>query len=167
MLSISDIDRISSFFIEQLERVTHRGAFEQAYVGFCSLCAFMWTSEDTRLRERLLNLLKDTLTSVQSKESALCVTRRSAGVPFLIQAIVTTEPDVSQRSQVFSETMEALLRCCEIKEEANGDVRVHASNILRAMVKNNKLGEKISPFLERAIVCALEGFKSANWAVSN
>lgn len=170
LLTLSEVDSVSQFFMKQLEQVKHRGAFEQAYVGFCALCSFMWVSEDLRMRERLLSLLRETLSNVRSQDASLCVTRRSAGVPFLIQGVVSTEPDVSQRSEVFSETMQTLLACCELEKEGEEDsgleVRVHAMNILRAMVRNNKLGEKIAPFLERTIVAALRGFKSAVWAVS-
>ena len=46
------------------------------------------------------------------------------------------------------------------------DVRVHGLNILRALFRNNKLGEAMNPFLERGFLCAIQGFKSAIWAVS-
>lgn len=61
-------------------------------------------------------------------------------------------------------TMTSLLDSAEHPEL---DVRVHGLNILRALFRNNKLGESMNQFLERGILCAIRGFKSSIWSVRN
>ena len=43
---------------------------------------------------------------------------------------------------------------------------VHALNVLRALVKDTKLGESILPFLSEVYMLAVEGYASEHWAVS-
>ena len=45
------------------------------------------------------------------------------------------------------------------------DGRIHACNILRALFRDNRLGEAVGEFVEQGIVMAIKGFKSTNWAV--
>ena len=89
-LPLKMINRLSSFFIQQLAEIRHRGAFEQAFSGFCQLCHFMWCHES--LKKVPIQLLENTLEDLKQNESKFCATRRSAGIPYLIQSIVTTEP---------------------------------------------------------------------------
>ena len=71
------IDPISDHFIEQLCEIKHRGAFEQAFIGFCQICSFMWQHEETVNRPQ--NMLFDTLKDLK-QENKFCSTRRSAGL---------------------------------------------------------------------------------------
>lgn len=66
----------------------HRGAFEQAYVGFYQVCARLWRLTNTTLNAEPIHWLYDILigiTGLMPGYSKLCATRRSAGVPFMIQ----------------------------------------------------------------------------------
>jgi len=66
----------------------HRGAFEQVYVGFHQLCTGLWRLTDTnlyRLPLRYLHYILVGITGLIPGYSRLCATRRSAGVPFMIQ----------------------------------------------------------------------------------
>ena len=75
---------MSHFFTSQLAEIKHRGAFEQAYIGFCSVCSHMWKTKGFQdiPNELLLATIKEIGTD---DEQRLCSTRRSAGIPFLIQ----------------------------------------------------------------------------------
>ena len=84
------VQTITDFFVKLLELTKHRGAFEQAYIGFCTVCSYLWSSGDPRLLARIEDLLKNTLSAIWDNSANLCVTRRSAGLPFLIQAVVST-----------------------------------------------------------------------------
>lgn len=66
----------------------HRGAFEQAYIGFHQLCTRLWRLNNVTLQRLPIHWLHDILigiTGLIPGYSKLCATRRSAGVPFLIQ----------------------------------------------------------------------------------
>ena len=45
------------------------------------------------------------------------------------------------------------------------DGRIHACNILRALFRDNRLGEPVGEFVEQGIMMAIRGFKSTKWAV--
>ncbi|KAJ7373357.1 hypothetical protein OS493_012949 [Desmophyllum pertusum] len=173
LFTAQQLCNIGGFFTKVLLTSKHRGAFELAYTGFAKLCAVLWRSTDTDLRqlpEQWLQTLLDDLTSDIPSE-ALCGTRRSAGVPFFIQAIVTTEPSAAARA-CFKRVMIELLR---IASKPTGDFKicdstlpqVHACNILRALYRETKLGEGVFPFVSDGVVVAINGFHSDSWAVRN
>lgn len=70
-----------------LTETKHRGAFEQAHVGFSQLCSRLWRLSKTNLNELPKLWLHQILISITGikENSKLCATRRSVGVPFMIQ----------------------------------------------------------------------------------
>ncbi|XP_015774921.1 PREDICTED: thyroid adenoma-associated protein-like [Acropora digitifera] len=123
-----------------------------------------------QLPEQWLQSLLDDLTSTTPLQ-ALCGTRRSAGVPFFILAVVTTEPFAAGRS-CFKRVMKELLQIASkpVEENKINDSslpQVHACNILRALYRETKLGEDVFPFVSNGVVVAVKGFHSNNWAMRN
>merc|ERR1719462_49052 len=83
--------------------------------------------------------------------------RRSAGVPFIVQAVVVGEDgDGTLRT-----TMARLLK---LAKEGSSEARVHSLNILRALYRDSRLGDAVTFFLEGGVIVAITGFKAANWA---
>ncbi|XP_078352490.1 tRNA (32-2'-O)-methyltransferase regulator THADA-like isoform X2 [Oculina patagonica] len=173
LITAKQLGNIGEFFTKVLLTSKHRGAFELAHTGFAKLCAVLWRNTDTdlcQLPEQWLQSLLQDLTSAAPSE-ALCGTRRSAGVPFFIQAIVTAEPSASGRP-CFKQVMIDLLK---IASKSTDDFRicdstlpqVHANNILRALYRETKLGEAVFPFVSDGVVVAINGFQSDSWAVRN
>lgn len=71
-----------------LTETKHRGAFEQAHVGFNQLCTRLWRSNIAHLNQLpkiWLHQILIAITGIKEENSKLCATRRSAGVPFMIQ----------------------------------------------------------------------------------
>lgn len=68
----------------------------QAYFGFCSFCHFLWRRKSV---EDSLNpgiLLDETIKVLcEGTEKRFCATRRSAGIPFLVQVKHVTNLEVS------------------------------------------------------------------------
>lgn len=84
------IEQMMEHLVSLLCETKHRGAFEQAYVGFHQLCTRLWQSTNADLKLLPIRCLHDTLigiTGLIPGYSKLCATRRSAGVPFLIQVL--------------------------------------------------------------------------------
>lgn len=79
--------QIGGYFISLLAETKHRGAFEQAYVGFCKLCDALWRSSVVELNQLPQQWLQDLFLLIHngSESSKLCSTRRSAGLPFMVQ----------------------------------------------------------------------------------
>jgi len=159
---------ISSFLMDLLSETKHRGAFEQAYVAFTQLCATLWKSSNPELHSHPQELLEELLENLRaarkSGKDSLCATRRSAGVPFIVQAVVSTDPDPS--GAVFKRAMATLLELAG-DQTAEAEARVHSFNVLKALYKDTRLGEIVSVFVEEGVKVAVVGFKAANWAERN
>jgi len=159
---------IASFLMDLLSDTKHRGAFEQAYVAFSKLCSCLWQSSHSELHSHPNQLLDEILYNIgegkKASKSSLCATRRSAGVPFIVQAVVSTEIDSS--GTVFRKTMEKLLDLAG-DMSADAESRVHSLNILRTLYRDSKLGDLVSTFVEQGIKVAISGFKASNWAERN
>eukprot|EP00092_Neocalanus_flemingeri_P015147 GFUD01016364.1.p1 GENE.GFUD01016364.1~~GFUD01016364.1.p1 ORF type:complete len:1852 (-),score=400.17 GFUD01016364.1:67-5622(-) len=159
---------IASFLMDLLSETKHRGAFEQAYVAFSKLCSCLWQSSHSELHSHPHQLLDEVLYSIsegkKGSKSNLCATRRSAGVPFIVQAVVSTEIDSA--GSTFKNTMEKLLKLAG-DNTADAESRVHSLNILRALYRDSKLGDLVSTFVEEGVKVAIVGFKASDWAERN
>ena len=85
-VSSQTVINISHVLTDTLLSSRHNGAFELAYVGFVKICKSCWTSSFVSLKYLPKQWIGDLLDILKSDDpsSALCVTRRSAGVPFYI-----------------------------------------------------------------------------------
>lgn len=143
LLKIPQIYEIGQHFTQLLAETKHRGAFEQAYVGFSNLCQRLWSSHYNELHTLPLKWLENLIgqisgdVSVES-EIKLCATRRSAGVPFMVQALITSELQVCS-SKGLKFCMAKLLELA--KNGQNEETRTHALNILRALYRCSDLGK--------------------------
>ena len=95
-------------------------------------------------------------------QNKFCATRRSAGVPYLIQAVVTTEPLESD----YKCLKMALKQLIILSRDERAEVRIHAYNILRVLYRDSTLGEIVSPFVTDGLKAAILGFKATTWSVS-
>ena len=162
LVSIQQIQDISEFLISLLLETKHRGAFEQGYVAFCSLVASLWQSPAPELHALPSALLADLLKDIEDggKRKSLCATRRSAGVPFIVQAVVVGE-GAGGGGGTLRSTMVKLL---QLAKEGCSETRVHSMNILRALYRDSRLGDSITLYLEQGVIVAITGFKASNWA---
>lgn len=182
MLTVHQQEEVLAFFCRMLEATVHRGAFEQAFAGFVRICSALWNSPERRSQDLVRSLLKSTISNVRSKE--FCSTRRSAGgnlschffyfdslhyyilllgIPFLVQALIASQPPTTDSMPHVAATMETLL---ETAASAEVSIRVQSCNILRGLYRNNNLGENVGGFVEEGMRLCFAGFHSANWSVS-
>ncbi|XP_037126900.1 thyroid adenoma-associated protein isoform X1 [Syngnathus acus] len=163
---------IGLYFRQQLLQSRHRGAFELAYVGFVRLTDMLCRSGRKVLQQLPACWLAEVLEEVKSSDpsSKLCATRRSAGIPFYIQALLSSEPKSSSCS-LLKMTMRELITLAMPSANRNTDAstvpQVHALNILRALYRDTRLGENIICFVSDGMQAAVLGFTSPIWAVRN
>lgn len=120
---------VGEYFLVQLTECKHRGAFECAYAAFVDVCAAAWKAPCERTKDLPTTWLRRIVNGVVAIADgrhgdagfSYCVTRRSAGVPFLVQAVLATEPRRKDGvgSAVLYETLHKLLRI--LFEEESGD----------------------------------------------
>ncbi|KAL0879103.1 hypothetical protein ABMA27_004060 [Loxostege sticticalis] len=109
-LSRQQMVLIGEHFTSLLAETKHRGAFEQAYVGFTRLLARLWRCRSESLHGLPRAWLQALTRAVAEPHPARSATRRSAGLPFMIQALVTTELQVQGNPKCLHECMTTLLR---------------------------------------------------------
>ncbi|BFZ11478.1 hypothetical protein BsWGS_14517 [Bradybaena similaris] len=176
LLSLEQVKVIGEYFTSQLLESIHRGAFELAYTGFQSMCHMLWNHHLSSFHQLPAQWLSDVIENIKSgnPDSKLCSTRRSAGVPFFVQAVTSTEPVATGR-KCFHGVMKELLvlalspPSADVRDgglESN-QAQVHALNILRALYRDARLGEEVVPYIADGLKASILGFKSEHWAVQN
>ncbi|XP_056250646.1 thyroid adenoma-associated protein isoform X1 [Seriola aureovittata] len=172
LITEEQVEGVGLYFRQQLLQSRHRGAFELAYVGFVRLTDMLCRSGSQALQQLPAHWLSEVLEEVKSSDpsSKLCATRRSAGIPFYIQALLSSEPKSSSCS-LLKMTMRELITLAMPSADRNTDSstvpQVHALNILRALYRDTRLGENIIPFVSDGMQAAVLGFTSPVWAVRN
>ncbi|XP_053568262.1 thyroid adenoma-associated protein isoform X2 [Bombina bombina] len=172
LITVEQVKVMGEYFKHHLLQSRHRGAFELAYVGFVKLTEMLIGCDEKSLyclpSQWLCNVLEEIKSSDPS--SKLCATRRSAGIPFYIQALVASEPKNS-KAGLLKMTMKDLIALAMPASESSGNPstipQVHALNILRALFRDTRLGENIIPYIADGTQAAILGFTSPVWAVRN
>ncbi|KAH6923738.1 hypothetical protein HPB50_005805 [Hyalomma asiaticum] len=155
---------IGDFFMEQMSTVRHRGAFEQAYTAFQKFCHMLWRCKHPELAKLPSTWLGNIMAVI--REKGVCATRRSAGIPFMVQAILVSEPEVRSLA-TFHRAIRELLVLATMDTEASVEPKVHAMNVLRALFREARLGDAVMPYAADGIQVAIIGFGSKIWAVRN
>lgn len=173
LITRAQVEGVGLYFRQQLLQSRHRGTFELAYVGFVRFTDMLCRSELLSLQQLPARWLCEVLEEVKCSDpsSKLCATRRSAGIPFYIQALLSSEPKSSSCS-LLKMTMRELMAlagpAAAGRDSNTSSVpQVHALNILRALYRDTRLGENIIPFIADGLQAAVLGFTSPVWAVRN
>uniref|UniRef100_A0A2A4K9T3 tRNA (32-2'-O)-methyltransferase regulator THADA n=1 Tax=Heliothis virescens TaxID=7102 RepID=A0A2A4K9T3_HELVI len=163
-LSEGQLLRAGEHFTRLLADTKHRGAFEQAYVGFTMLLDRLWRCRSLPLHVLPRAWLRELLRAVADDAHSLCATRRSAGLPFMIQALVSTEVQVQGNPLCFHECMSCLVSLCAC---GSARARGHALHVLRALVRHAALAQRVAPYVAPALLAALQAFDANTWAERN
>lgn len=170
ILEDNDIIDIIKFFDHYLRNLRHRGAFEQAYNGFIMVTKRVWFEKQFRdlLIDMLHNIMNDfkseALDPTHAEYLKAYVTRRSAGLPFIVQAILISEP--RQDSKILRWIMDSLYEVLH-NEHTETYQRIHCLNILKAVIKEHFLGEKISCYVGETFALTLDSLTSDSFPIRN
>uniref|UniRef100_A0A1I7T7S4 tRNA (32-2'-O)-methyltransferase regulator THADA n=1 Tax=Caenorhabditis tropicalis TaxID=1561998 RepID=A0A1I7T7S4_9PELO len=162
LMPIDQIEAIGSFYWTQLTECKHRGAFESATEGFTQLCQFLWTTTIEGL-PKPKDWLDEILAALRGEKDLtnLCSTRRSAGLPHLVLAIVATEPKTNENHALITAT-ESLLNM----EGKSAEYRVHSMNVMKTIVQNSALHERAVFCYEKTLRVAIDACR-ADWSERN
>jgi hypothetical protein len=168
-LSPTDFERGGKLLLQQLAEIRHRGAFSAVSPSFVALCTRCFSSPDGSLQEMPRKWLRRNLDSIMEKSNA--ITRRSAGLPFLIMGVLASETDPTR--PLLSNTIArlddiAVLPTIYSKNVEKIDLpQVHALNCLRLLFTDARVSQAVAPYIGRGLELAVCCFGSDIWAIRN
>ncbi|ORZ21579.1 putative death-receptor fusion protein-domain-containing protein [Absidia repens] len=168
LLTFTDLEKSGGLLRSLLTSIRHRGAFSAVYPTYVSLCARLLSSPHPELNSLPHEWLKENLSSLTS--SNISITRRSAGLPLCILAIVSSEPVT--KKELLGRTFQQLLSLAGEEPPTDADQRidlpqVHAYNIMRTIFMDSKLGTRVLEYASDGFSLAINGFSSSSWAIRN
>lgn len=160
----ANILQIGPLLLEQLATIRHRGAFSSVYPTFVSCCTFC------RSREALSSIpekwLDENLKLIQTRSKY--ITRRSAGIPFLLTAILSSD------KRLIKPTFYKLLDVAKSSVNAiDADMsnvnlpQVNAFNCIKTIFIDAALSEDSILYVDDAFALTLNSFASPYWAIRN
>ncbi|OWB67886.1 hypothetical protein B5S30_g3255 [[Candida] boidinii] len=188
------IDQVSSIggdiLIDQLSTIRHRGAFSSVYPTFISCCIRCKTYGKSDIVKQWLDDCIDNILKLKYNQY---ITRRSAGIPFLITAILTSEVEYNKKSKKFSldlieYTIDKLLNISKLSidsiesNDANTDPtneavvvkldkidlpQVNAINCIRSIFIESSLSDVSIFFTDKVLDLCLSQFDSPIWSIRN
>ncbi|PAA47998.1 hypothetical protein BOX15_Mlig021906g5 [Macrostomum lignano] len=154
----------------------HRGTIEAVANSLREFCQLIrWRQELADLPGELVNA-----PLVAMETASYSVTRRSAGLPLLLTSVLSAVCAGQWSEPLLDRTVARLLRCVEsatadkatAEDEAKGSdkvdsPKVHALNLLRAVVREAALYNATTRHHEAITRATLTNFSDRSWAVRN
>ncbi|GMM31052.1 tRNA methylation protein [Martiniozyma asiatica (nom. inval.)] len=157
---------LGPLLIEQLATIRHRGAFSSVYPTFVACCSFcVKNGLDSKPKE----WLDENLSLIQTRSKY--ITRRSAGVPYLITAILTSSKKLMD--ETFEKLMDVALIPIDdatISDAATENVnlpQVNAFNCIKVLFIDSQLSDESVFYVDRALSLSLNAMGSPIWSLRN
>ncbi|XP_063385497.1 tRNA (32-2'-O)-methyltransferase regulator THADA [Cydia fagiglandana] len=166
-LSAKQVEDIGEHLIMLLSTVKHRGAFEQAYVGFTLLLGRLWKCKSAlhQLPLQWFSSIERGFVIPADGSTEYCATRRGAGLPFMIQALVTTELAAESTAPRGRLLHRCLALCLAVARDPPGPAdAARAHLVLRALYRHTT---PPAAHTADAIMVAVRGFEADTWTERN
>ncbi|ORX64464.1 hypothetical protein BCR32DRAFT_273100 [Anaeromyces robustus] len=170
ILSYDQLIEGSNLYRTYLSTIRHYGAIIAIYPGYIQLCKKLLNSSQEIFSSLPQKWLEDSLNTIKMSNK-ISITRRSAGMPFLILAILLSEQNSNK--VLLPHALSVLIDIArqpfdtETYNEKCDLPQVHAMNILRSIFRESKLSDDISAYVTDTMILTLEGFKSPAWSIRN
>jgi len=158
VMTFDQVKTIGDHLLFLLKNVMHRGVFEQVFTGFKQLAHRLFKSTSNELNALPEKWLNDALD--EELISTKCITRRSAGLPFIFQALLSP---VAANEGFIEKYIERLFQ--QYLTFDSSYVRIHCTNVLRGLFKDANFSRVIMPYVPRGLQLAFNQLKSSNWNV--
>ncbi|KAF9158992.1 hypothetical protein DFQ26_007031 [Actinomortierella ambigua] len=169
LLKTTTLEQAGALFRRLLTTLRHPGAFSAVFPAYIALCTRLLNSSAPELSNLPRLWLEENLDAILNE--GISVTRRGAGLPLCILAIVNSEL-VDQRRTLLPIVMRRVMVIARepIHPEANQQVdlpQVNAMNVLRKLFVDAKLNTAVLPYVGQGLELAIGAFSSPSWAVRN
>ncbi|KAI5779807.1 putative death-receptor fusion protein-domain-containing protein [Geopyxis carbonaria] len=168
-LDRTDFIAAGELLLAQIGDIRHRGAFSAVSPSFTALCTRCFASGDAELETLPAQWLHRNLALVLQKSAK--ITRRSAGLPYLIAGVLAAELDPAR--PLMQHTLERLLAISRLplQTAADGETldlpQVHALNTLKFVFTDARLSTPAAAWLGTALALAVSCFGAEIWAIRN
>lgn len=167
--SVQDIEAIGQRYNQWLTQVRHRGAFSTIYPAYCNAASAIVRSGASDIVDLPQQWISAFLDTVAQSGSQLSITRRSAGIGYAVLALVSAQTSKTDAS-VLRTTLGRLMDIAT-QGSAQPDVMpvasIHALNILRVLVMDGSLTDRMSPYLGSLLELTISKFRSRFWGLRN
>ncbi|CAJ0827020.1 9312_t:CDS:10 [Entrophospora sp. SA101] len=151
---MSDVDyeqvrKGGELFKNLLISIRHRGAFSAIYPEFLKVCTRLLSSNQSDFFGLPKIWLEENINAI--KTNSISITRRSAGLPYYILAIVYSESSSSNRRMLLPWVMKTLFEI----------------GFKEILFMDSKLGTEVLSYVSNGFELSIEGFSSKSWAIRN
>ncbi|KAL1796750.1 hypothetical protein ACET3X_005290 [Alternaria dauci] len=161
-------EKLGRFCFTQLLELRHRGAFStvsQTFAVFCRRCV---TSNIASIRALPEMWYQETLRSIQAKSDA--ITRRSAGIPAAMSALLAAEPQAGGKlfpRAIKDLVAETLVEARSTNIEESRLPQVHALNCIKEIFTTSKLSVASEAYIGQGLELAAKTLNSSIWPLRN
>ncbi|XP_033735737.1 thyroid adenoma-associated protein homolog isoform X2 [Pecten maximus] len=168
---VETVHRISQVFSNILTNCRHKGVIEGCRSAFSRYCFSLFTSSNRELNQMPELILKESLSTLVTKATSTSTTRMSAGLPIIIQTIVSCERKY-KKTKLLQTALDSLFHITSLPLAAELDDKfdlpqVHGLNILNSLYSDSSLTASLTPYIEGAVKLVVDSFGSPAWAIRN
>ena len=165
--SLEDTKKIGDLCFTQLAELRHRGAFSTVAQCFTSCCVKDGGQMGKQGCSLVESWYKQLLSLIDAKSTAL--TRRSAGLPAMITAILAADVEDTFIDMVFKDLQLIASRdaSTEHRHGETGLPQVHAMNCLKAIFASSRLSHIAERYLETNLQIAVRSLDHDIWSIRN
>lgn len=161
IFTLEDLVDAGELFHGLLTNIRHRGAFSSVYPAYVSLNMKLLAVKDLSISQLPSRWLQNDLDGLTS--SNISITRRSAGLPLCILAVLSSEQSIKR--ELLASAMKQLMALASQEPPKDADQRidlpqVHAYNIMRSIFMDSKLGNHVLEYVSNGFSLAISGFSS-------
>ncbi|RMZ82202.1 hypothetical protein DV738_g1752, partial [Chaetothyriales sp. CBS 135597] len=164
---LNTLRQAGSLCFEQLTMLRHRGAFSTVAQTFALCCELARTSSDPDCRD--LNQLWYGLAVDEIERQAGRLTRRSAGLPALINSVLSPQ-DTQFFHTVITDLTSRARQPVSVPTNDENEVQlpqVHALNCIKDIMHNSRFRAVNEPYISQLLELAAESLTSGTWAIRN
>ncbi|KAH8153170.1 uncharacterized protein LAJ45_02757 [Morchella importuna] len=169
LLRATDFPPAGALLLSQLSHIRHRGAFSAVSPSFTTLCTTCITSPDATLHPLPAQWLASNLHLITTSSSK--ITRRSAGLPYLLIAVLSSERDPTRPLLQSTFAHLASIAARPAPPSRDGDKidlpQVHALNCIKHLFTDARLSAAMSAHIGAALALAVGCFAAPIWALRN
>ncbi|XP_052768692.1 thyroid adenoma-associated protein homolog isoform X2 [Mya arenaria] len=166
----STVEDIRATFLSVLTKCRHKGVIEGCRSAFIRFCSALFSCTDESLCKIPAQTLQEVLSSLKRKEISSSVTRRSAGLPIIIQAILVSEKR-SKKTALLIEAQQGLSEVCHLPLTSDLGLtdlpQVHGLNILNTLFTDASLSSTLIAHSSHVTILVIQLFGSPSWSIRN